>query len=508
MGRCLPVLLIFPLILAAQQRRPVERTVSVNLDALARAASRRPQSKVMPRPSRATARHAAPASTAVGGRSATVSPGGSAAVTGFGALLDQYGANPPDTGGAVGPNEVVTMLNSQVLVQSRGGQPLANFPIDLAQFWSGLGGFAQIFDPRILYDPSAGRWLASAGANPGASSSALLLAVSRTSDPAGDWSMSLIDVGSGGFWADYPLLGFNQNWVVITANLLVLPPNGSYAETALYAFDRAALYAGSTAYATFFDEQGALIPVLDVDNSHPEELFFAQATSDGAGGQIRLGVLQGAVGSETFSPGAMEIALAESWADTSPGGEDFAPQPGTYFKVDAGDSRLQNCVMRNGSLWCAHTVFLPYANPTRASVQWFQADPVQGTLLQLGRIDDPQALEFYAYPSIAVNRLNDVALGYTRFTTSAYPAAAFSFRLAGDAAGVMRTSQVVKAGEASYVAPGSDEGSNRWGDFSCTMVDPLGDLAFWTVQEYAALPTDHYPGRWGTWWANIVVTAR
>jgi uncharacterized protein (TIGR03437 family) len=49
--------------------------------------------------------------------------------------------------------------------------------------------------------------------------------------------------------------------------------------------------------------------------------------------------------------------------------------------------------------------------------------------------------------------------------------------------------------------------SNRWGDFSAAVVDPLDDTGFWTIQEYAASPLvigilgiD----RWGTWWAQLV----
>jgi len=434
--------------------------------------------------------------------------GGPVTSRGFAALLDQYGANPPDTGGAVGPNDVVTMLNSQVLVQSRTGQVRTNFPIDLAQFWGALGPFAKIFDPRILYDAAAGRWLAAAGANPGSASAALLLAVSRTSDPAGEWTLSLVDVGSSGCWADYPLLGFNQRWVVISADLLSLPPGGTYTQTAVYAFDRALLYAGTAAYATFTDEVGTLVPAVDVDNSRPDALFFAQTSSGDSGGEIRISVLEQNADTAAFHAGAMKIVLADPWADGPPEDADFAPQRGSYFKIDTGDSRLQNCVLRSASLWCAQTVFLPYDKPTRAAAQWFQADPATGTLVQSGRIDDPTGAEFYAYPSIAVNLLNDAVVGFTQFGANQYPAAAFSFRLAGDAAGTMRSPAVLKAGESSYVAPGADEGSNRWGDFSGTMVDPVGDLAFWTIQEYAAEPTDHYLGRWGTWWAAIVVAGQ
>jgi hypothetical protein len=120
-------------------------------------------------------------------------------------------------------------------------------------------------------------------------------------------------------------------------------------------------------------------------------------------------------------------------------------------------------------------------------------------------MDDATAIHFYAYPTIAVNRNGDALIGYSRFTATDYPAAAFSFRMSGDPAHTLRPSAILKHGEAAYVAMGADEGSNRWGDVSATLTDPVDDQSFWTIQEYAAIPTNHYLGRWGTWWANILM---
>ncbi len=147
-------------------------------------------------------------------------------------------------------------------------------------------------------------------------------------------------------------------------------------------------------------------------------------------------------------------------------------------------------------MWCTQTVFLPADAPTRSSVQWFAADPAAGTLVQRGLIDDAAGGTFYAFPSIAVNRRNDVLIGYTRFTANDYPSAGFAFRTAGPAGQLGAQAfqpAVVKPGEAPYVGRGADESSNRWGDFSATVVDPADGLGFWTIQEYAAIPTELLP---------------
>src|ERR1035437_5102890 len=180
---------------------------------------------------------------------------------------------------------------------------------------------------------------------------------------------------------------------------------------------------------------------------------------------------------------------------------DFGPQLGTSVKIDTGDSRLDNCLMRNGTIWCAHTVFVPYGQPTRAAAQWYQIDPSGTTpaLVQRGRIDDPSGTFFYAYPTIAVNKNNEALIGYTRFSANDYPSAMFAIRTPNDPLNTMQPGVLLKAGESPYVSPGARSGSNRWGDYSATLVDAVNELDFWTIQEYAATPPPNRSGAFGTW---------
>jgi hypothetical protein len=158
---------------------------------------------------------------------------------------------------------------------------------------------------------------------------------------------------------------------------------------------------------------------------------------------------------------------------------------------------MLSAVYRNGSIWCAHQVFLPPAgNLTYTAIQWYQLG-LNGEVQQIGRIEDPLGVTFYAYPSIAVNRNNDALIGYSRFSPSQYASANYAFRFANDPVGALRTDSVLKAGEASYGAGNP----NRWGDYSNTVVDPVDDTAMWTIQEYAFIP--FFVDRWGLWWGQI-----
>ncbi len=509
----------------AQSRHVPAARTSASLDELAR----QPKNRVVPNdgvqresqePERAVRRKNAATASAARTRRPAIAVTAPATVvpmfSGFLGLADNFTAIPPDTEGAVGPRDVVTMLNTQVMIQDRSGAPRNNFPITLNGFWSPLGNFSDTFDPRILYDGSADRWIACAAVNANSATSALLLAVTRTGDPGGTWNYFKIDVGSSSQWGDFPEVGFNANWVAVSMNLFTLSGSGSYISTNVYVFSKADLYQNGTgAHTTFKDRNGEFTPVYDYDNSHQSTLYLMQeyATDFGPGGSaaIRISKIEGTASVPTFAGGNVGmVTIADPWSDTGPNNNgptevDFGPQAGTSTKIDTGDSRLNNCLMRNGTIWCAHTVFLPYPTPTRTAAQWFQIDLSGGTpaLVQRGRIDDSSNTFFYAYPTIAVNKNNDALIGYTRFSANDYASAGFAIRTATDPPNAMQPGVMMKAGESPYVSLGAHTGSNRWGDFSATVVDPVNDLDFWTIQEYAGTPPPYRTGAFGTWWAYV-----
>jgi hypothetical protein len=116
-----------------------------------------------------------------------------------------------------------------------------------------------------------------------------------------------------------------------------------------------------------------------------------------------------------------------------------------------------------------------------------------------GRVTDPN--RWYYYPSIAVNKDNVAAIGFSGSSTSEYVGGYYT--IVRPSSNVAEAVSLLKLGEAPYykVFTGTD---NRWGDFSATVVDPTDDTSFWTLQEYAQTP-DPATGssRWGTWWGTF-----
>ena len=441
-------------------------------------------------------------------------------VASFAALGDDNTKIPPDTAGAVGPNHLMVMLKSQVRVQNRAGSPeLPGCPacdVSLDSFWSATGATG-VFYPRVVYEPYNDRWIVAAVSGRASASSSVLIGTSRTGDPTGLWDLYAIDTDNTDTnWADYPMLGFNPLWAVVTVNRYAIS-NNAFVNSFIYAFNKSDLYNGGAVpvYTSFTDAspRGAPFPALTYDNSQPV-MYLARVwennfdLGDGtpAIGSLKISSITGSSNFPSYNANGAQITTPNPWAFVpNANGADFALQLGTTNKIQNGDSRLLNLVYRVyqgvGSLWTAHNAFLPASTPTRTAAQWWQFSTV-GVLQQFGRVENSSGPVFYAYPSIAVNSQNDAMLGFSIFSSSQYAAAGYAARNALDTPGTMRDPVTLKAGEAPYYKVVAPDPYNRWGDYSATLVDPVNNTDFWTIQEYASSPVSG-SDRWGTWWGKI-----
>jgi hypothetical protein len=416
-----------------------------------------------------------------------------APVTSFLGLADDMsGLVPPDANAAVGPDRLVVALNTQVQVQDRSGA--VQSVQTLAQFWSPLGSFAP-FDPRVAYDGARKRWLMVSAANARSASSALLVAVSQSADPAGEWYRFRVTDGAGApSWIDFPNLGFSADKVVVTANVF-RDDDDAFARSDVFVFGKDDLYRGSASPSILQDaELTSLAPSTAYDDGVDAVTLVATKSPT----EIAVRTVGGAPGLISLSS-PVTVASPQSWLTAPARSSDFLPQAGSARKIDAEDARIQNCVERRAEVWCAHTVFL--TNPDRAAIQWWRLSASGGArpLIARGRIDDPSGVANYAFPSVAVNASGAALIGFTRFTPNDAPSAAYALRTTQDAA--FERPVVYRAGEAPYVK-NDRNGLNRWGDFSSTLVDPADDQDFWTLQEYSMSPSGD-TSRWGTWWAHV-----
>jgi hypothetical protein len=426
---------------------------------------------------------------------------------------------PADPQAAVGPGHVVAVTNTEISVASKANGAVTR-RVAIDSMWAGLRRTPEelllAFNPRAVYDALGGRYVLAATANPSEENSAVLVAVSATSDPSGQWNVYRYDAeGAEVLWADYPTLGFNQKWIGVQVNMSSIAFANVIVRSEVYLIDKAAAYAGApgTGKATVLgrgttdgDFGATQMPAVTYDAS-ATTLWLAQTGPGNVGGKgtVRTYQVTGAVGAEALAAGPV-FETTDVWFTNQLPYGDLAPQSGTLEKLQINDTRMQSVVYRNGRLYLAHTVLLPAVSPTHATVQWWVVNPAgpAGAPEQRGVVAGASSTQMYAHPSLAVSGTGAMALGYSRFTSAAFPSFAYRFRSAGDAANTLRGEVVVKAGEAKYVKRlgGPD---NRWGDYSSVTVDPAEGERFWLLGSYAETPRAGTTGstdQWGVWWAS------
>jgi hypothetical protein len=452
-------------------------------------------------------------------------PNGPAIATNFAALGDDDTVIPPDTMGVAGPSHLMTMLNSEVRIQDKGGGIIST--VSLMSFWTaGTGLAGSPFDPHLVYDALSGRWLATVFADGDSSTSKVFFAISATSNPTGTWSFYGFTADTGATtWADYPGFGVNNTWVAITANMFTIASLPTFVAAKMWVIDKATALAGGTLTVTVFppgfDSAGgafgfALKPAVTFSAGEPT-LHIVDNSGFAAGGTqlVRLSRITGTGPAPAWSvvPGSSFAGSGLFFVTNNFDGTQIgAAQAGTTTTVDTNDPRSSDSVFRNGRLWFAHSGGLPVGAVDRTAVFWYQVDPtaMPTPIVQSGVLDGGAGVHHF-FPSITANSANDALIGFSRSDATKFVEAVAAGRFGTDAPGTMMGPSVVKAGEGCYVKTfGAME--NRSGDYSATSIDPTDDLTFWTVQEYAATPSPAIScadgsGRWGTWWGTTTAVS-
>jgi len=411
----------------------------------------------------------------------------------FNGLTDNGAVIPPDVSGSSGPNHLMETLNSQYRIFNKSGGTAST--LSLSSFWSGVSSSGSPFcDPHVVYDPNTSKWYTCLLANLSNGHSGLFLGVSQTDDPTGSWWEYSVDVqGSGSTWMDYPAIGFNDNWIVVTGNMFT--SSNFFSTTKILVFNKSNVTSGTAGTVTSFSDASifSLEPSVTYDAGITTEYMLTEWNNNSGGNcYVKIFTITGSQNSPSYSAGNT-VGTNQPYSTT----QKTASQLGSTKKIATNDTRMHSVVYRNGLLYGAQTVFLPSSSPNRASCQVWQIDPSNSSLSGFYRVDDNTAATYYAFPSVSVNANNDLLVGYSVFSSSTYASSGYSYRTSADASNSLQTNYTYKAGQSSYYKTFGGT-TNRWGDYSFATVDPV-DGSLWTLQEFAYTPSNN----WGTVWANV-----
>jgi len=457
----------------------------------------------------------------------------------------QFILEPPDQGLCVGNGFVMEAVNNALEVFDTRGDVVGG-PTALSQFFQLLPEFSQtgvygqfISDPRCYYDAATRRWFVTeleidtdpkSGAF--ANHSSTLIAVSKTSNPVGDYYLYSFDTTDPlhpqcPCFGDQPLSGADANGFYVTTNEFPISGPG-FNGAQIYALSKSMLETGPTgtvvrvvqidagAIPTPPTDGGALWYSVQPASTHGRE-SSDQGSEDGSGTEYFLSALQ-------FGPAPFDNRIAV-WALTntaslnskSPhvnllhaviGVESYGivdvnsfgasqksgPTPlrdslaegDTLNRLNANDDRMNQVAFVNGNLWSGVNTNVSVGGQTRQGIAWFEVQPsvrdghVQGQVRNQGYVS--VAGEDVLFPSIDVNQNGQAVMSFTLSGPNYYPSAAYSYinQSAGDVT-VIGRGVGPDDGFTGYKAFFGN-GIARWGDYSAAVADEWGNI--WVAAEY------------------------
>lgn len=406
------------------------------------------------------------------------------------------GANvPPDPSLAAGPDHIVAAVNVAFEIYNKTGTVLAG-PTTFSSFFASTPGCTNPFDPTVLYDEETDRFIMGVDAN-GVN---FCIAVSQTGDPTGAWNSYAIPANLSGAFHDYPHTGVGETAIYVGANQFGGSLPGGF-EGRVWALDKTKMYAGS--------------PLLPADrptfstgsDGTPQPLNlhgFAQGTWPSTGNHyfltdpfdgdnVQVWRWSNALGGGV--PAKVATINLQTATGVTSGFPVAVTQSGGGGSITSNDWRMRGFEYRNGTGWTADTISCNPGTGTVNCARWAQIDlsGATPTLIQAGVYSANST--HYIFPDNAANDCNDMAMGYSKSSSTIFPAVWVTGREVGDPAGTLQAEIQLKAGEITYTA--FDPAPRRWGDYSEMTIDPDG-LTFWYIGEYSK-NTGNANGRWGNY---------
>lgn len=400
----------------------------------------------------------------------TVSSSGGQRYPGVGA--GDYGFNPnaapPDPNLSVGSTQVVQIVNESFAVFDKNtGAIAAGFPKANNTLWSGFGGGCEANndgDAIVQYDKAANRWVITQFS---VTTTPYLqcVAVSTTSDATGSYYRYSFSYGATQF-NDYAKLSVWPDAYYITFNIF----NGgsTFAGAKACAYDRASMLKGVPATQQCFQlstSYGGLLP-SDFDGTiAPPSGSPAYLVNFGTNSLNlwRFHVDWTMPANSTFT-GPTNVPVAAF--TPACGGGTCIPQPGTSQKLDSlADRLMYRLAYRHfgdghEAMVVNHSVKVSGTKRSEVDgIRWYEIrSPGQApTIYQQGTFSPDSTNRWMG--SIAMDKVGNIAIGYSASSSSVYPSLRFTGRVPSDARGTMESESIILPGAGSQLS-----NLARWGD--------------------------------------------
>jgi hypothetical protein len=404
---------------------------------------------------------------------------------------------PTDVNLAVGDTQVVQWVNVSYAVFDKATGAVIAGPIAGNQFWAGFGGPCETQnDGDIIaqWDKVAHRWLMAQ--NVFSAPFMTCVAVSTTPDATGTFFRYAFPQSNG--FPDYPKWGVWTD-AYYQHNNVFGGPNGFGSEPCAY--DRANMLKGNPKAnqicffaPTTFDD--SMLPAdVDSGTSPPAgepELFLGSIDNTPPTSSVIYAYLFHVdfnhPSKSTFSGfgGTMPISVPIFTLSCGGSGGNCVPQKNIGFELDSlGDRLMYRLAYRNFGDHQTWLVSHDVTTPTgQVGVRWYEFRAPETdfvpTKYQSGTFAGPPGdTNFRWMGSIAMDKMGDIALGYSISSKQVFPSINYTGQSVGDTLGTMESEATIINGTGSQRDTGS-----RWGDYTSMALDAADGCTFWYTNQY------------------------
>jgi len=418
---------------------------------------------------------------------------------------------PPDNCGDVGTAQIVVTANSRMKVFNKPSvtgtaskttlgsstttlSAVVNLSLNTL-FSNPLLGINSVSDPHVRFDRLTKRWFIVAIDVNHNTNNYCCIAVSSGATITSSSSFNLFYFrvsatgGSSQDFFDFPTLGIDKNSINIGGNMFKL--QNSFSGCSMWIINKADLIAGTLNITSFpysitntdmYTPQG-----VHNDSPKPTTGYFIGA-SQTFYSRLVIRRISYSSGSPVMS-GDLNLSTSTT----------YSPQSVPTFSgivIDGGDRRLfaamikKNKITSVANLWVAQGTLLNQdgiggSDGDRNGVLWLEIGNltttpviVQSATLYDGANPGPSAVN-YTYPTIALSGQGHNVIGFTSTGFTKYTQAAVAGRYRTDVPGTFKAAKDFTTATSAYNAS-----SDRWGDFTQTVVDPNDDMTMWTFSQY------------------------
>ncbi len=333
-------------------------------------------------------------------------------------------------------------------------------------FFTGLPSSAYIYDPRVIYDPVADRFIIVILNGYTSAESDVIVLFSKTSTPAtGGWNQYAIpgNILGNGTWLDYPNIGISGQDLFITGNLFT--DGGSFDQSIIYQVGKAAGYADASLNYAYFSglstsPYGAfsIVPATHAFGSSTDAGIYLLSNNTGGASSVRLWHINANL---TSSPTLSSTTVTVPFY--SPPADAFQPSGGD--QLSTGGCRVQEAFLLDGFL---HAVFNTDVGSGYSGVYYLRLN-VNNNTAQAATYGEADAGVDVAYPCLAsASRLlqnppsKSVIIGFCRASSGSFPSIG---AVNCDNAMAFSAPVTVQTGT-SIVDYSAGSGTERWGDYT------------------------------------------